>query len=53
MAKLRTDVLGLSSQRGMDGDVHFPREALSVFVDGIMDAEVSARTGAGYGEGTP
>ena len=30
----------------MDGDVDFLREALRVLVEGIMDAEVSARIGA-------
>ena len=37
----------------MDGDVDFLREALRVLVEGIMDAEVSARTGAEYGERSP
>ncbi len=37
----------------MDGDVDFLWEALSVLVEGIMDAEGSARTGAGYGERSP
>ena len=31
----------------------FLRSALSVLVDGIIDAEVSAQIGAGYGERTP
>ena len=35
---------------GMDGDVDFLREALRVLVEGIMDAEVSSRIGAEYGE---
>ena len=34
----------------MDGDVDFLREALRVLVEGIMDAEVSSRIGAEYGE---
>ena len=37
----------------MDDDVDFLREALRVLVEGIMDAEVSARTGAEYGERSP
>ncbi len=44
------DLLELLRKGGMDGDVDFLREALRVLVEGIMDAEVSARTGAGYGE---
>ena len=37
----------------MDGDVDFLREALRVVVEGIMDAEVSSRIGAEYGERSP
>ena len=37
----------------MDGDVDFLREALRVLVEGIMDAEVSSRIGAEYGERSP
>ena len=47
------DLLELLHNGGMDGDVDFLREALRVLVEGIMDAEVSARTGAGYGERSP
>lgn len=31
----------------------FLREALAVLVEGIMDAEVSLKVGAGYGERSP
>ena len=41
------------AQGGMDGDVDFLREALRVLVEGIMDAEVSSRIGAEYGERSP
>ena len=34
-------------------DVDFLREALRVLVEGIMDAEVSSRIGAEYGERSP
>ena len=44
---------GAMRKGGMDGDVDFLREALRVLVEGIMDAEVSSRTGAGYGERSP
>ena len=46
MVKERMDLLELLRKGGMDGDVDFLREALRVLVEEIMDAEVSARTGA-------
>ena len=46
MVKGRMDLLELLRKGGMDGDVDFLREALRVLVEGIMDAEVSARTGS-------
>ena len=45
--------VALLRKGGTDGDVDFLREALRVLVEEIMDAEVSARTGAGYGERSP
>ena len=53
MVKERMDLLELLHKGGMDGDVDFLREALRVLVEGIMDAEVSARIGAEYGERSP
>ena len=53
MVKERMDLLELLRKRRVDGDVDFLREALRVLVEGIMDAEVSSRTGAGYGERNP
>ena len=53
MVKERMDLLELLRKGGMDGDVDFLREALRVLVEGIMDAEVSGRIGAEYGEGSP
>ena len=53
MVKERMDLLELLRKGGMDGDVDFLREALRVLVEGVMDAEVSARTGAEYGERSP
>ena len=53
MVKERMDLLELLRKGGMDGDVDFLREALRVLVEGIMNAEVSARTGAEYGERSP
>ena len=53
MVKERMDLLELLHKGGMDGDVDFLREALRVLVEGIMDAEVSSRIGAEYGERCP
>ena len=53
MVKERVDLLELLRKGGMDGDVDFLREALRVLVEGIMDAEVSSRIGAEYGERSP
>ena len=53
MARDSMDILELLRKRGMDGDVDFLREALAVLVEGIMDTEVSAKAGAGYGERSP
>ena len=47
------DLLELLRKGGMDSDVDFLREALRVLVEGIMDAEVSSRIGAEYGERSP
>jgi len=47
------DVLGLLRKRGVEGDVDFLREALGVLMQAIMEAEVTERVGAGYGERTP
>ena len=53
MVKERMDLLELLRKGGMDGDVDFLREALRVLVEEIMEADVSSRTGAGYGERNP
>ena len=53
MVKERMDLLELMRKRRVDGDVDFLREALRVLVEEIMDAEVSSRTGAEYGERCP
>ena len=47
------DLLELMRKRRVDGDVDFLREALRVLVEEIMEADVSSRTGAGYGERCP
>ena len=53
MVKDSIDVLGLLRKRGLEGDVDFLREALAVLVQAIMEAEVTERVGAGYGERAP
>ena len=53
MVKERMDLLELLRKRRVDGDVDFLREALRVLVEEIMEADVSSRTGAGYGERCP
>ena len=53
MVKERMDLFELMRKRGVDGDVDFLREALRVLVEEIMEADVSSRTGAGYGERNP
>ena len=53
MVKHSMDLLELLRKRGLDGDVDFLREALRVLTDGIMDAEVSAQSGADHGERSP
>ena len=50
MARDSIDILELLRKRGFDADVDFLREELAVLVEGIMDAEVSAKIGTGSGE---
>jgi len=52
VAKESMDLLGLLRKRAMDADMDFLREAMGVLVQAIMEAEVVAKTGAGYGERT-
>ena len=44
------DILELLRKRGMSGDVDFLLEALGVVAHGLMEAEVTAKSGAAYGE---
>ena len=44
------DLLGLLRKRAADADLDFLREAVTVLAEALMDAEVSAQIGAGYGE---
>ena len=50
MVNAKIDLLGILRTSDADGDVDVLREALVVLVEGVMDAEVSARTDAGYRE---
>ncbi|MDO8530848.1 MAG: IS256 family transposase [Dehalococcoidia bacterium] len=53
MVKESVDILGLMRKRAEDGEFDFLREGLRVLTQGIMDVEVTAQIGAGYGERTP
>ena len=53
MVKDSMDILELLRKRGMDGEVDFLLEALRVVADAVMDADVSAKIGAGHGERNP
>jgi putative transposase len=53
MAKDMMDLLSMLRNRVGDGDTDFLREALGVLAQGIMEAEVTAKTGAAYGERNP
>ena len=53
MARASMDLLELLRKRGLNEDVDFLLEALGVVAQGIMDAEVTVKTGAGYGERSP
>ena len=50
MAKESMDILELLRKRGVNGDVDFLLEALGVVAHGLMEAEVTVKTGAAYGE---
>src|ERR1041385_5354445 len=50
MAKESMDLLGLLRKRAQDADMDFLREALGVLTQAIMEAEVTTKTGAEYGE---
>ena len=50
MARESMDLLELLRKRGMNGDVDFLPEALGVVAHGLMEAEVTVKTGAAYGE---
>ena len=50
MAGESIDILELLRKRGLNGGVDFLFEALSVVAQGLMEAEVTVKTGAAYGE---
>ena len=50
MARESMDILELLRKRGLNGDVDFLLEALGVVAHGLMEAEVTTKTGAAYGE---
>jgi putative transposase len=47
------DLVDYLRKRGEEPDVDFLREAMLVVMRGIMEAEVTEKAGAGYGERTP
>ena len=47
------DLVEYLRKRGGEPDVDFLREAMGVLMRGIMEAEVTEKVGAGYGERTP
>ncbi len=53
MARDSIDILELLHKRGMDGNMDFLCEAVTVLGNGIMDGEASVKAGAGYGERSP
>ncbi len=53
MVKESIDILELVRKVTTEADVDFLREALSVLVSAIMEAEITTQVGAGYGERNP
>jgi len=53
VVKESVDLLGLLRKRAADADLDFLREAVAVLAEALMEAEVSAQIGAGYGERKP
>ena len=45
MARESMDILELLRKRGLNGDVDFLLEALGVVAQGLMEAEVTVKTG--------
>jgi len=50
VVKESVDLLGLLRKQAADVDLDFLREAVAVLAEALMEAEVSAQIGAGYGE---
>lgn len=50
MVRESVDLLGLLRKRAADADLDFLREAVAVLAEALMEVEVSAQIGAGYGE---
>ncbi len=50
MARESVDVLELLRKQVEEGDLDFLREAVAALAGAVMDAEVTAQVGAGYGE---
>ena len=50
MVKERVNLLELLRKQAAGGDLDFLREAVAVLAEAVMEAEVAAQVGAGYGE---
>ena len=50
MVRESVDVLELLRKQASGADLDFLREAVAVLAEAVMDHEVSAQVGAGYGE---
>ena len=50
MVRESVDVLELLRKQASGADLDFLREAVAVLAEAVMDQEVSAQVGAGYGE---
>ena len=53
MVRESVDLLELLRKQAAGGDLDFLREAVAVLAEAVMDTEVSAQAGAGYGERSP
>ena len=50
MVRESVNLLELLRKQAAGGDLDFLREAVAVLAEAVMEAEVAAQVGAGYGE---
>ena len=53
MVRESVNLLELLRKQAAGGDLDFLREAVAVLAEAVMEAEVAAQAGAGYGERSP